>query len=191
MQPQQPQLSCGTSLTIVEGETSAEITISNGIAPYTTVQQSNRLQVTFISDTKFTLTALSVGNEILTIKGSDRGETQLSVVISPDPDKAFKEDATVRVEKNGTVFTPLDHTFVVDKGGSLLGSSQVKVGSTLDGNTYTLIGWDPGEGHRNPKLYTQEGVIPLSNLQMLQEKEGKIWLIGTSPSLTIKVCTEF
>jgi hypothetical protein len=148
------------------------------------------LQVNFISDTKFTLTALSVGNETLTIKGSDRGETQLSVTISPDPDKAFKEDATVRIEVNGNVST-LDHTFVVDKGGSLLGSSQVKVGSTLDGNTYTLIGWDPGEGRRNPKLYTQEVVIPLSNLQMLQEKDGKIWLIGTNPSLTIKVCTEF
>ncbi|MDR0607855.1 MAG: hypothetical protein LBG52_06000 [Candidatus Peribacteria bacterium] len=188
-EPQQPQLSCGTTLSLVEGETSAEITISGGVAPYTIQPANETVEVTFTSETKVRLRALLAGNVTLTIKGKDNGETQLVVSVSEDPNKAFKEDATVRVEKNGTVFTPLDHTFVVDKGGYLLGSSQIKVGCTLDGNIFNLIGWDPG--YQNPRLYTQEGMVPLSNLQVLQERDGKIWLIGTTLSLTVKICVNY
>jgi hypothetical protein len=112
------------------------------------------------------------------------------VSVHADPNKAFKADATVRVEVNGTTYTEVDGIFAVDKGGKLLGSSQVKIGfSTRDGSAFWYIGWD-GD-YQNPKLYTPERVADLSSLQEVQAKDGEVWVTGKNSSMEIKICTRF
>jgi hypothetical protein len=163
---------------------SSEIAISGGVAPYV-IQSANEnvAKVDFVSNTRFTITGLSTGSTTVVVRGEDGGETSLSVAVSADPYRAFKADATTRFEIGGKVYTEFDRIFVVDKGGILLESSQQKVGfSTRDGSVYVYVGWD--DDTRNPKLYTQEEVSPLSSLQFVKESEGKTWIIAevTTPA---------
>jgi hypothetical protein len=190
LEPQSPNLS-QTSLVILEGETSSEILISDGVAPYSLQSLGENVQVNHVSDTKFTITGLSAGRATIIIRGKDGGEAQLKVSVSADSNKAFKANATVRVEVNGTTYTEVDGIFVVDKGGKLLESSQVKVGfSTRDGSVFWYIGWD--EDYQNPKLYTSpERVIDLSSLQEVQAKDGKKWIIGKNTSYKVEFCIRF
>ena len=188
-EPQNPQLS-HNSLSVAEGETSPEIVISGGVAPYITNSLNEEIvRVNTVSAARFTVTGQSVGNATVLVRGQDEGEVQLAVSVSADPHKAVKADASVRFKVNGQVYTPVNRIFVVDKGGHLFGSSQVKAGcSTPDGNTFFYIGWD-GE-YRSPKCYTENGVSSLSNLQCLQVKDGKIWLVGGANE-EIEICTQF
>jgi hypothetical protein len=189
-EPQKPNLS-QTSLVVIEGETSSEVIISGGVAPYSVQSLGDNAQVNVVSTTKFTITGLSAGNATVVVRGKDGGETSLPVVVSADPDKAFKENAIVRVEVNGTTYTEVDGIFVVDKGGKLLGSSQVKVGfSTRDGSIFWYLGWD-GD-YQNPKLYTPERVSDLSSLQKVKGEDGKVWVIGQDGSSSkIRFCVRF
>ncbi|MDR3168331.1 MAG: hypothetical protein LBU27_00785 [Candidatus Peribacteria bacterium] len=192
LEPQSPNLS-QTSLTILEGETSSEIVISGGVAPYSLQSLGDNVKVNSVSNTKFTITGLSAGNTTVAIRGTDGGESQLKVSVSADPNKAFKANATIRVEVNGITYTEVDGIFVVDKGGKLLESSQVKIGfSTRDGSTFWYIGWD--EDYQNPKLYTPNTPtksIDLSSLQEVQAKDGKKWIIGRNNSWEFRICTRF
>ncbi|MDR1526914.1 MAG: pilus assembly protein N-terminal domain-containing protein [Dysgonamonadaceae bacterium] len=190
-EPETPTLS-QTSLSLIEGESSTEITISGGVAPYV-VQSSDEsvAQVNLVSSTKFAVTGLSTGTATVIVRGKDGGETSLPVSVSADPYRTFKADATTRCEINGQVYTEFNRVFVVDKGGILLESSQKKIGfSARDGNSYLYVGWD--NDYRNPKLYTEnEGIVPLSSLQVLQEKEGKGWIIAKNGTSEIRICSKF
>jgi hypothetical protein len=189
-EPQPPTLS-QTSLSITEWESSTEIAISGGVAPYI-VQSSDEsvAQVNLVSNTKFAIIDLSTGSTTVVVRGEDGGETSLSVSVSADPYRAFKADATTRFEIGGKVYTEFDRIFVVDKGGILLESSQQKVGfSARDGSVYVYVGWD--DDTRNPKLYTEEGVSPLSSLQFVKESEGKTWIIAENGSVEIRICSKF
>jgi hypothetical protein len=167
-----PKLS-QTQVSIEEGSTSTEITISEGLPPYTITASIAMVQIDQTSASTFTLTGISAGNTTLKIQGKDGGETRLSVVVTADVYKAFKADATTRIEKEGVVLTDGVY-FLVDQG--TLHSTQYKVGwGSSDGETFYYVGWD--EGYLHPKVYTVAGSSALYSLQCLQDKEHTLWLV--------------
>ena len=189
--PQNPVLN-HTSLNLQEGGTSAEILISGGVPPYTITASGSAAQVNKLSNTTFTVTGVSAGSAVVTVRGSDSGESTLSVTISANPYKAFLADATIRLEAGGQVWTDFDHIFGIDRG-RLFGSTQTKVGYSLpNGNLFEYIGWD-GANYANPRFYTAAGTSPIATLQVLQVKDGKIWIAWkvASDSPENRICTKF
>jgi hypothetical protein len=104
VQPPPPQLS-QSSVSVAEGETSDEIRISGGMPPYAVSVAGTTAQIILIllSDTQFTVTGVSACNVTVMISGKDGGKTLLPVTVT----KAFKADATIRVESNGQTYTDL------------------------------------------------------------------------------------
>ncbi|MDR1169723.1 MAG: hypothetical protein LBK97_02685 [Prevotellaceae bacterium] len=198
--PKIPTLSL-TSVTLEEGE-SQEVSVSNGVAPYSVSISPLGIAGTAINGSRLIITGIVAGNAIATVHGSDGGKTSISITVTEkavDIHSAFKADTTLRIElTNGKVIRnipsanePSPYIFYRDAGNQLFASPKTKIGyAERDASSFFFIEWtgDASAGTKDsPSVRTENGVEPLSSIEIIQVKDRMIWLIWTSGNASGKL----
>jgi hypothetical protein len=177
MLPHQPKIS-PSSVTLEEGE-KVEITVKDGILPYTVETSSDVITAT-VKGSILTITGIKFGTAIATISGKDGGEAEISVTVTEksDPLATFRQNPIPRWEFPDGMVIESDDTkfvFISDGGGNLFSPSQKKWGyASPDGMSFRLLEWGT-----SPLVRTEKGTAAISNFQLVKEEEGRVWAIFT------------
>jgi hypothetical protein len=191
--PQTPTLS-ETSLTLEEGE-SKEVTVSNGVSPYSASISPLGIAGTAINGSRLIITGVKPGNAIATVHGSDGGKASVFITVvekTVDVYSEFKADATLRIKlTNGTTVYNLPlagesspYIFYRDKGNELFSSAKTKIGyARRDASTFFFLEWD-GDislGTKSaPTIRTETGLESLNSIEIVQVKDMMIWIVWNS-----------
>lgn len=179
------------SITIEEGKT-GEVTITSGVAPYAVSPANATVATARVNGNTITITAIAAGSTQIRVVGKDGGSGTVSLTVSADPLKAFKADATLRWELSTQTIKNTDskHLFYKDLG-KLLSSSKSKLGyGDRNGSVFVFVEWEGAVSlgaKQNATLRTESGVVPLSTLDIVQLKDGLIWLIAKEGSKEIRI----
>ncbi|MDR2586031.1 MAG: hypothetical protein LBC84_07440 [Prevotellaceae bacterium] len=171
------------SIVVNQGST-VVVNITIGTAPYSVSTGNSSIATASISGSTVRVVGVSPGNTIIGVTGGNGSAAYISVAVvgSSDPDAAFKADAALRFEgAGGATIRESDatHLFYADKGG-LFSSTKNKVGyATRSGSVYYFVEWtgDASVGSKSsPSLRTQGGTSSLYSLDVVQYKDGKLWI---------------